>query len=602
MALFENQNSYLIRSANKEPDFSTVYDDLFDQYVDTDHFNFGGSPLERRSSDDLSSNAHDLLGSSNDSNPADSSPHTSWDASQAASDEFWENTLRCFQQKVAVSEQRGRTTSRSEDCRAASSSASNPDFLSLGGFPSPHLRSASDHPSQSPRRPKPYFSANDSRQNSPRKPSGVRKLSRSCSRKPSKMMSPSRYTSAGFRDIWLENSANAPHSYDLKLPIRNAPLSPPPSAKPNGRGGSSSFTTAGSVNPRCLEQQQMHFDDHQISPLLNSFQQQAYIQSPIASPLASPDLVPQNSYFALPADAYEVQPMPIPLRVPHSGSPHSQQNNNRNSWPRPAPPTASSAYDTAEYPPDSNPWGNPWGDSGGDEGSRAAARAADLDVEADVPGFSSLIPTELAGMGLMINCDPSSMHSLHDGSNAANNALVESIYGNLANMSTMSVHPSTQARPPSPPGHYYISTGAGNNISPISLPPVASSLPLTPRRQRHRRASTSSPTRSPTSTHPSHQSRSRSRHVSGHRRAKSSTHASSSTPRSSGNFGGFVNFTPSDSARLIAGVAPSGSSKTKARREKEAAEKRRRLSQAAVKAVVEAGGDPEALRREGLLV
>ncbi|KAJ9624800.1 hypothetical protein H2203_004750 [Taxawa tesnikishii (nom. ined.)] len=322
MALFENQNSYLIRSANKEPDFSTVYDDLFDQYVDTDHFNFGGSPLERRSSDDLSSNAHDLLGSSNDSNPADSSPHTSWDASQAASDEFWENTLRCFQQKVA---------------------------------------------------------------------------------------------------------------------------------------------------------------------------QQAYIQSPIASPLASPDLVPQNSYFALPADAYEVQPMPIPLRVPHSGSPHSQQNNNRNSWPRPAPPTASSAYDTAEYPPDSNPWGNPWGDSGGDEGSRAAARAADLDVEADVPGFSSLIPTELAGMGLMINCDPSSMHSLHDGSNAANNALVESIYGNLANMTLLHQHGRWQQHiphiptsrglqltanpaPAAPPTRLDVVSHALSHIhSPLS--PISQSLP-----------------------------------------------------------------------------------------------------------------------------
>jgi hypothetical protein len=55
----------------------------------------------------------------------------------------------------------------------------------------------------------------------------------------------------------------------------------------------------------------------------------------------------------------------------------------------------------------------------------------------------------------------------------------------------------------------------------------------------------------------------------------------------------------------LTGVAPSGSSKTKARREKEAAEKRRKLSQAAMKAVMEAGGDVDSLRRlerEGLLV
>ena len=65
--------------------------------------------------------------------------------------------------------------------------------------------------------------------------------------------------------------------------------------------------------------------------------------------------------------------------------------------------------------------------------------------------------------------------------------------------------------------------------------------------------------------------------------------------------GGFVNFTPHDSNKILSGVAPSGSSKTKARRDKEAAEKRRKLSQAAVKAVVDAGGDLEALTKAGVL-
>lgn len=55
----------------------------------------------------------------------------------------------------------------------------------------------------------------------------------------------------------------------------------------------------------------------------------------------------------------------------------------------------------------------------------------------------------------------------------------------------------------------------------------------------------------------------------------------------------FVNFTPSDSRRILTGVAPSGSSKTKARREKEAVERRRKLSEAAQRAVKEAGGDWE---------
>lgn len=57
----------------------------------------------------------------------------------------------------------------------------------------------------------------------------------------------------------------------------------------------------------------------------------------------------------------------------------------------------------------------------------------------------------------------------------------------------------------------------------------------------------------------------------------------------------FVNFTPSDSKKILTGVAPSGSSKTKARRELEARERRRKLSEAALNAVRSAGGDVEAL-------
>jgi hypothetical protein len=57
----------------------------------------------------------------------------------------------------------------------------------------------------------------------------------------------------------------------------------------------------------------------------------------------------------------------------------------------------------------------------------------------------------------------------------------------------------------------------------------------------------------------------------------------------------FVNFTPNDSKKILTGVAPSGSSKTKARREQEARDRRRKLSEAAINAVRKAGGDVEAL-------
>jgi hypothetical protein len=57
----------------------------------------------------------------------------------------------------------------------------------------------------------------------------------------------------------------------------------------------------------------------------------------------------------------------------------------------------------------------------------------------------------------------------------------------------------------------------------------------------------------------------------------------------------FVNFTANDSHRILGGVAPSGSSKTKARREQEAKDRRRKLSEAALRAVRNAGGDVDAL-------
>lgn len=62
---------------------------------------------------------------------------------------------------------------------------------------------------------------------------------------------------------------------------------------------------------------------------------------------------------------------------------------------------------------------------------------------------------------------------------------------------------------------------------------------------------------------------------------------------------GFVNFTPNDHAVLMTGVAPSGSSKTKARREREAAEAKRKTLEAVRNVVAAAGGDVSKLDMEG---
>lgn len=161
---------------------------------------------------------------------------------------------------------------------------------------------------------------------------------------------------------------------------------------------------------------------------------------------------------------------------------------------------------------------------------------------------------------------------------------------------------------------------------PLPLPPPYpvpdSSLFLTPRKQR--RSASQSPTRPTTPSHISprrHPHRSPTRNITenNHHRRKSlhktgpirdttsqdplptprSRSASrprapktpSKPPAGGGGTIDFVNFTPKDSAKLLSDVAPSGSSKTRARRELEAREKRKKISEAALKAVQVAGGD-----------
>ncbi|KAG4442684.1 hypothetical protein IFR05_001791 [Cadophora sp. M221] len=83
---------------------------------------------------------------------------------------------------------------------------------------------------------------------------------------------------------------------------------------------------------------------------------------------------------------------------------------------------------------------------------------------------------------------------------------------------------------------------------------------------------------------------------------KSSKQSTPRIPTTGSSTVDFINYTPSDSRKILTGVAPSGSSKTKARREKEALDKRRKLSQAALRAVRAAGGDIDSLVEQGLFV
>lgn len=94
------------------------------------------------------------------------------------------------------------------------------------------------------------------------------------------------------------------------------------------------------------------------------------------------------------------------------------------------------------------------------------------------------------------------------------------------------------------------------------------------------------------------------RSMSSWRRQKRTTSTSSAADGSGGGGGGgvgggggggFVNYTPNDRGVLMTGVAPSGSSKTKARREKEAIERQRKL-------LAEVGVDVDRLKQEGIVI
>lgn len=152
----------------------------------------------------------------------------------------------------------------------------------------------------------------------------------------------------------------------------------------------------------------------------------------------------------------------------------------------------------------------------------------------------------------------------------------------------------TSAYPPLPPLKSHTYHEVFSPTSPFT----------TPRRGNHPspdRSASISPTNTTRSTRQTSPTRSSRRKSMGNPKASgvSKTPRTPRTPKTPG--GGFemsfVNMTAADSAKLLNDVAPSGSSKTRARREQEARDKRRRLSEAAVRAVRRAGGDVKALEK-----
>lgn len=588
MALTRHKSHFQLRPANKEPEWSSICNNVFNQYLDDgDLFGLGVESRERSSSDD-SLNLFDFSEASERSNQTDgTSPIPAWSPEKSsaplarqplakAPTEFWHQKLRALEQNAADCEQ------RQHRLRVAKS---HPDFLSLGGFPSPPAVPSSptelSYSAQRQRGRAAGSAANGTKTPTKRsitnlravsrgRPTGVTKVPTSAAANPggtnrkqrdvspSKMMTPSRYR-AGFKDVWAARTQSSPRKFELRLASggNSFPASPPPSA----RADQDSFAAFGSPT---------FGYDEQISPLAKTFQQSARIHTPVESPLFEPEDPLPSSYIALP---------PPPLHINQYAAHTVPLNDTAPLYTERDANLAVNKIDEFEFgfssSPDLEQWsGAPFAEPG--------FNLHDPFGHNEDP-FQSLHGNYLANQhsqhidssGLGISCDPSIL-----GGNYNSEALPSSVYNSM----------------PLPASPYHVS-------------PVPHGLPDTARRQQKQRGS---PTRSPsppaTESRASRKASSSKRGASKHRRTKSA----STTPKQSQSqlgkggggcryVGGFVNFTPQDSGKILNGVAPSGSSKTKARREKEAADKRRRLSQAAMRAVIEAGGDVETLQKAGLI-
>ncbi|KAK5163979.1 hypothetical protein LTR04_002155 [Oleoguttula sp. CCFEE 6159] len=540
MAVLKQPTS--IRPANNEPAWFDSYDDLFEHYVDSDPFELSDSTLERLDSSDFS-NFFDLSAFSSDSDPASVSPIPDWDVRQNKSEQPWEAALRYLEQTTTMPAQQGnQTPDYSTSCSKVADFGE--EVFSLVDLYSPP---ASTTLPVSPTPSSPSAAALRRQSKAPetgtvrRNTAGIRKPTRKSSISPS-MMRPSQYR-AGYHDIWMQRrDATADRFNNLQLPNYGLPVSPPPSAKVSQAETCDSFR----IQNKWTADAELRVDalNDEFSPLSLCFQQQASLHTP----LAQQSEVFRSPYTRQPGSHLGYVQAAYPPKGPGLQTPPLTARMRMPSWGSDeafdpslsASPRFQGRLSPSVAQPSTSAYHNT---------QHASQQLTMLTNEPSVHEAGSL---DLATGGLMIQCDPSAMDDFTRNHPDPYFSASSPYYGDLK-------HNNAAA----PEDAYYRCASTPGSTSPS--PPPSS---------RPKRASAL--------------------RVSSHRRNKTAP----CTP----SIGGFVNFTPSDSRKILTGVAPSGSSKTKARREKEAADKRRRLSQAVVRAVVQAGGDIRGLEEEGLLI
>lgn len=625
MAQLAQEADSSIRSADKELELFDPPGDFFG--LDAGLFNLNGdNAFDPSSADDVVAHLFEPPPpSSSMSESIDTSPMPDWgvwDARQSA-EGAWQKTLRCFEQNPA---------SPLPDHEQA---AVYPDSGGRAGLSDPELFIV-DNAVSSPQIPQsPFWSAPPS----PTRPSlptsrasskthgtvnntpcvgTIRHSSivKHQARRPSRSVSMMRSSAyrPGHEDIWAKRLEAAADKLSIQVPLSVLPVSPPPSAKVKQEEQQQQQQAAYDMGQSSMCLSTISMDDPSYMDAFAQRQQQ-YQLTPLSSPnteRSMADVLPcQNGHDANaahfinnPFDRDALQALVTPpatgrlcmtpwgtdtgdyaFSSPDFHSPRTQQQQQQQQafWQTPVSAGHSTPNQASMY---------------------ANGR---INSTFSVTNAS----TDLATSGLMIQCaGGDSLAGLSDPSTAF---AAEPPYASSPSLPFGFQQPQATATHTTPAQTYphprAAAAAAARMASRTPSPPSASrSRRPSSRNARHVLASQApsagagSPAhhahhlQHPHHLHSPHHLPQNSHHHHHHRR-RSSAQPSSQRPVSVG----FVNFTPDDSRRILTGVAPSGSSKTKARREKEAADKRRKLSEAAARAVIEAGGDLTALQREGLL-
>ena len=542
-------------------------DQILEEYVETDYLqHFSDSTADRSSSDDLSrlfelpsANGSDLFSTS-------SSPTLNQDTADA-----WHKALQnCDQNPTSSVPDRStsfQVKSKDKESPRESVSLSLEDNIGLDKNLTQLLRSTSRPPTpqlNTPRTVKKAVSFNDRSVSS-----GIQKLpKKSASTSFTKMMQSSYYRTP-ITDVWSRKMDATTHSMQFQAPPNDL-TSPPPSSRIVPHENSNGFFAQ--EHPPCgINRSPLTGDD----PHTSSIDFSNYQLTPQASPAIGISTQTSNTYHINMGLAYSSSASSAALSALHT--PPSSSRLPMTTWGPETSPTLEVGFSAAPEFCNSKTAGW-WNDST----HHPTTNSCESSISRS-SGQNTGITAPMGGLG--ISCDTASFGEFGPmglGVDVGETAMS----GTPSSSYDMAGYPAMYTSPPLQQQHM---VNIGHR--PLSRTPSPNPQP----RFHRRRPSGQSYTQHHRANHSS---------TAQTRRKSSNASLQSSRQQSTGG-SGFVNFTPDDSRKILTGVAPSGSSKTKARREKEAADKRRKLSQAAMKAVMEAGGDIDSLRRlehEGLLM